>query len=446
MHFLLAFALITLIPAGTATQGSNYNVTQRFAEEHNCGVKCQDALNKNNIIDLATFGQEFDFEFYATAANFSGSEPGDLLKLEPVDPGYLQLNAGTTVYRIQYTSRDLDGSPVPATGFIALPYAPVALNSTTYPVVAYAHGTSGIYGGCAPSNSPNLYDYNSWQLLISRGYAVVATDYAGLGNNYTLHKYISYPAQVNDIYFSMIAAKKAFSIFSKTWMAVGHSQGGGAVWKLAESEYVKRDQNNDYLGTVALAPAAKVIDMFLANREEVISSGYLPLHAKAYQNVYPSYNLTILSDIMRDRMVISDIAQLCLTALGGLSSDLTGDESVSEEGIKSDIPLLLKWQNEMAPASGGHTSQPLLIVQGQGDMAVVPSVTRALWSRACHDGNEVQLSEYPAMDHDQVIVAGAPEWLAWVDARFAGQRTSGKCSLVKKKPFDLAHMELAPYA
>ncbi|RHZ68407.1 hypothetical protein CDV55_100702 [Aspergillus turcosus] len=442
MRFLFAASLISLVRVGTATQGSNYNVTESFAEAHSCGSKCQAALNEANAIDLATFGENFDFDFYETAANFSGSKPGDLLKLQPVDPVTLQINAGTTVYRIQYTSRDLDGSPVPATGFIALPYAPAKQNSSTYPVVAYAHGTSGIYRGCAPSNSPNLYDYNSWQLLIARGYAVVATDYAGLGNNYTLHKYVSFPAQVNDIYFSMIAARKAFDIFSDTWMAAGHSQGGGAVWKLAESDYVKHDKN--YLGTVALAPAAKVIDMFLADRDEVISSGYLPLHAKAYQRVHPSYNLTILSDIMRHRMVISDTAQLCLDAVAALSSDLTVDENISKKGINTDIPLLLKWQNEMAPASGGHNSQPLLVVQGLNDTAVVPSVTRALWKRSCDDGNEIHLAEYPGMNHDQVIPAAAPEWLAWMDARFAQQRTSGTCSIVRERPFDLKYVELAP--
>ncbi|KAF7158194.1 hypothetical protein CNMCM5623_002860 [Aspergillus felis] len=420
MRFLFLASLISLVQVGTAAQGSNYNVTKSFAEAHDCGSKCQDALNNANPIDLATFGENFDFDFYETAANFSGSKPGDLLKLQPLDPATLQINAGTTVYRIQYTSRDLDGSPVPATGFIALPYAPVKENSNTYPVVAYAHGP----------------------LLIERGYAVVATDYAGLGNNYTLHKYLSYPAQVNDIFFPMIAARKAFDIFSDTWMAAGHSQGGGAVWKLAESEYVKNDK--DYLGTVALAPAAKVIDMFLADRDEVISSGYLPLHAKAYQRVHPWYKLTILSDIMRDRMVISDTAQLCLDALGALSSDLTVEENISEEGIKTDIPLLLKWQNEMAPASGGHNYQPLLVLQGLNDTAVVPSVTRALWKHSCDIGNEVHLSEYPGMNHDQIIPAAAPEWLAWMDARFSRQRTSGNCSIEQKRPFDLNHMELAP--
>ncbi|KAJ0146726.1 Vacuolar amino acid transporter 1 [Fusarium oxysporum f. sp. albedinis] len=35
-----------------------------------------------------------------------------------------------------------------------------------------------------------------------RGYAVVATDYARLGNHYTDHKYCTYPAHANDVYYS----------------------------------------------------------------------------------------------------------------------------------------------------------------------------------------------------------------------------------------------------
>lgn len=439
MIISLTACVLSLVLPTAALPGSNFNVSKAFADAHGCGTKCQDILQKNDQIDLGLFGNDFDFDFYATAVNFSASQAGDILKLQALDPTRLQVKAGTTVYRIQYTSHDIDGSLVPVTGFIAFPYAPVKDNSSTYPLVAYAHGTSGLYRGCAPSNSPSLYDYDSWQLLIERGYAVVATDYAGLGNNHTLHKYCSFPAQVNDIYFSTIAARKAFGIFSNSWMAVGHSQGGGAVWKLAESSYVKHDRK--YLGTVALAPAAKVIDMFIADEDEVASSGYLAFHAKALQRVMPSYNLTILGDVMRQRTVVADKAQLCLGAMGGLASDLSQDEIVSKEGVKTDIPLLLNWQNQMAPASGGHNPAPLLVVQGLNDTAVVPSVTRASWERSCHDGNEVHLSEYPALEHSPIIVASAPEWLAWVDSRFEGHGTTGACSRVLKKALDIAHVK-----
>lgn len=229
-----------IIGQATCLQGSNFNITPEFAVQNGCDEKCQATLAKVNAIDLGLFGQNFDFDWFATANNFSGSKPGDVLKMQAMDPRMLgeQVKQGTTVYRIQYTSVDLDNSTVPATGFIALPFAPASLKSKAsnsssshqFPLVAYAHGTSGVYPGCAPSNGPALYDYDSWQLLLQRGYAVVATDYAGLGNNQTEHKYCSFPVQANDVVYSVVAARKAMGdIFTQEWMAVGHSEGGGAV-------------------------------------------------------------------------------------------------------------------------------------------------------------------------------------------------------------------------
>jgi hypothetical protein len=98
---------------------------------------------------------------------------------------------------------------IPVTGFIAFPYAS-RLSGHVYPAIAYAHGTSGVFRGCAPSAMPSLYEYGSWAFLVSRGYAVIATDYAGLGNNYTAHQYQASPAQAHDLYYSLAAARKLF--------------------------------------------------------------------------------------------------------------------------------------------------------------------------------------------------------------------------------------------
>lgn len=222
----------------SAELACNFNVSSTFANANGCGDQCQATLIQANAADHAEVGNDFDFAFYDTAKNFTGSKAGDLLKLQPLDPGPLNIRAGTTVYRFQYTSVDLDGKTlVPSTGFIAFPYyAPSHCGHSKYRSVAFAHGTIGVYRGCAPSNGPALFDYDSWQLLIERGYAVIATDYVGLGNNATLHKYCSFPAHANDLYYSMVAARRVFGhVLTDEWMSVGHSQGGGAVWSLAES-------------------------------------------------------------------------------------------------------------------------------------------------------------------------------------------------------------------
>lgn len=426
--------------AATATPGSNYNVSKEFAEAHGCGPKCQTNIAAADIEDLMTFGQDFDFAFYDTAANFTSSKAGDLLKLKPLDPRPFQVRSGTSLFRIQYTSKDLDGSLVPVTGFIALPYTPAPhlnLRGDKYPLVAYAHGTSGIYRGCAPSAGPNMYDYDSWQLLVERGYAVVATDYAGLGNNYTSHKYISFTAQAADAYYSVTAAHQALDIFTKQWVAVGHSQGGGAVWKLSESELVKHDRN--YLGSVAIAPATRVWDMFLQILKKKGSfTGYISYHAKAMQRYMPSYNLTILGEPLLQRMAVSDKAQLCFSGLMALSADLVADQLVSGDGIQRDSSIYLAWQDKMAPAvNGTRSSHPVLVIQGLNDTSVLPEVTRDVYKMAEKAGTQISLSEYPAMEHSPVIAAAAAEWLAWVDARFKHEPVHRDTAKVQH-PYDLS--------
>ncbi|KID86011.1 prolyl aminopeptidase (secreted protein), partial [Metarhizium majus ARSEF 297] len=421
-----------IIGQATCLQGSNFNITPEFAVQNGCDEKCQATLAKVNAIDLGIFGQNFDFDWFATANNFSGSKPGDVLKMQAMDPKMLgeQVKQGTTVYRIQYASVDLDNSTVPATGFIALPFAPPSLKSKAsnscsshqFPLVAYAHGTSGVYRG--------------WQLLLQRGYA-------GLGSNQTEHKYCSFPVQVNDIVYSVVAARKAMgNIFTQEWMAVGHSEGGGAVWKLAESRFVK--DVSKYLGTVSLAPALKIADMLRNHTDFILKSGYLTLVAKALQRFSPSYNFTMLGQVQRQRMAIADTSQPCLIAQGAISVGLTREQVLDEKGFETDLQLLQSWQDKMAPASGGRTSAPLLLVQGLNDTAVVAQVAHESWQKACQDQSEAHLREYTELDHSGVIVAAASEWLAWVDARFNGEATSGNCTGLQRVPFDAAHVIAPP--
>lgn len=455
MRHLFSLVFFATLRLSTARQGSHFSLTAEFAAANGCDDKCQETLNEANVAHLDIFEHDFDFEWFQTASNFSGSEPGDLFKLQPLDPKTpgLLVKPGTTVYRIQYTSRDLDNSSVPATGFIALPFAPVQLKNTTenehsaaaaqFPLVAYAHGTSGVYTGCAPSNGPALYDHDTWQLLVQRGYAVVATDHAGVGNNEIGHKYCSFPVQVNDIVHSVTAARKAMGqIFTKEWMAVGHSEGDGAAWKLAESEFVKTDKA--YIGTISLAPAVKIADMLGNHIDFILESGYLTLLAKGLQRFPPSYNFTMLGDIQWRRMAIADSAQPCLAAQGTISVGLSREQVLSEKGLATGLALLRKWQAEMAPASGGRTSAPMLVVQGLNDTAVVPQVTHDSWQQACNDSNEVHLSEYVALDHSPVVVGAAAEWLAWIDARFNGEKASGKCTQVQRLPNDGTNLIAPP--
>ncbi|UNI19472.1 hypothetical protein JDV02_005654 [Purpureocillium takamizusanense] len=488
-----ALSLATVAAAGlcaAARQASNYNVTASEAQAHDCGRECQRILGLTNAADLDVVGRDFDFGFYETAGNFSrsGSRPGDVLKVQPMDPEARTFRAGTAAFKFQYVTVDLDGGLVPATGFIAFPYSPgmggargaataddddddekrrrkqqqqrnnntTTNNNTPYKLVAWAHGTIGLYAGCAPSNGPNMFDYTSWQPLTARGYAVVGTDYAGLGNNATAHKYCSFDAHATDVYYSVVAARKLFgggggALLSREWLSVGHSQGGGTAWKLAESELVRHDEG--YLGSVALSPATYVVDMFLGgltkggagnssnsnntgggggdggsgiDRNVIKYPGYLPYLPLAVERANPAFRSTLLSATMRRRVQLAEAKQMCSNALMGLTFDLFANDGPlvnTTGGIAHDAPYMLDWQARHAPAlPGARSPAPVLVVQGLADTSVLAPTTERAWNASCAAGNAVHLRLYPGVEHSPLPAAAEAEWMGWIDWRFAGGR------------------------
>ncbi len=62
-----------------------------------------------------------------------------------------------------------------------------------WPVLSWAHGTVGLGDACAPSRNPRSQrDANYLGHWLSQGYAVVATDYIGLGTP-GVHPYLQGP-------------------------------------------------------------------------------------------------------------------------------------------------------------------------------------------------------------------------------------------------------------
>lgn len=440
------FFTAATVYAGTLNQASNSPVSPEVAAQYGCGRTCQRHLNQTNAMDLEDFNIPFDFDFYATANNFSSSKPGDVLKLSLVNPKLMQVPGGIATYKIQYTSVDLDNSTVPATAFIAFPFV---RQTDPFKLVAFAHGTSGVFRGCAPSTSSNLYDYHTWMPLLFAGYAVVGTDYAGLGNNYTSHKYISASANANDVYWLAIAAKKAFPHdLSEDWVSIGHSQGGGASWKLSEHELVQTDESG-YLGGVAIAPNTHIYEALLeaikllqgpAGQEFQVygSASYLPSLYFALKAVYPRYTAPFLSGVAKKRIELGEVAQLCATALPAVLRDLNSSQLFSNNSDLAGLSTVKQFQELNAPAQGQKTSRPLLVISGANDTTVFPFITTKAYKQSCKSGNAVHLSIYPGLEHSPVFAASAPEWLWFIDRLFHGRGLSN-CRMKTASPFDVHH-------
>src|SRR5690606_12354078 len=105
-----------------------------------------------------------------------------------------------------------------------------------WPVISWAHGTTGVGDACAPSahsvGGPARDYLAVTDPVIARwvtgGYAVVATDYEGLGTPGG-HPYMNGISAAHTVTDIVRAARELDSRIGAKWAVAGHSQGGHAA-------------------------------------------------------------------------------------------------------------------------------------------------------------------------------------------------------------------------
>jgi pimeloyl-ACP methyl ester carboxylesterase len=134
--------------------------------------------------------------------------------------------SGTTFYRIAYRTYRDDGVPGVSTAGVYLPTEPSA---SPLPVVAIGHPTEGLAPSCAPSMNATALDDLALPWA-SQGYAVIATDYAGLGNE-GVQGYADNHDQAHSLLDSARALRALLdpAALDDRVLLVGYSQGGGAA-------------------------------------------------------------------------------------------------------------------------------------------------------------------------------------------------------------------------
>jgi hypothetical protein len=133
-------------------------------------------------------------------------------------------------------------------------------------VISWAHGTSGLGDRCAPSRvGPALPDRDRPYLgrWLQQGYAIVASDYAGLGTP-GLHAYLHGRSMAHSV-VDMVKAGHRHQAdrprnqrLSRRWVVVGQSQGGGAA--IYTARYATRfgGRGLDYRGAVGTGVPAYI--------------------------------------------------------------------------------------------------------------------------------------------------------------------------------------------
>ncbi|KAL1868936.1 hypothetical protein Daus18300_005772 [Diaporthe australafricana] len=420
--------------AALAVQASAQSASNRLDASTTCNETC-----KEGVLRASSWEGEqraSDFSFYNVPENFSSAlTPGSVLTLEPTtNLTNYTVPTPLTMSRMLYATEDLNGTVIPASAYILWPSSPLEVptadsssNSTQWPMVAWAHGTSGGLAPCAPSNYRNLqYHFQVPFTLALQGYVVVAPDYAGLGvgklpNGEDIgHPWAAWPAQANDIANAILAARKAFPQFLEVdgpFTAMGHSQGAAAVWSFTERQ-VDRPLAG-YKGAVALAPPTGVIEQVgrarsdhAENKTQLWTNAYLSFQTPLINGItaaYPSLNLTGMTELGRDRWVnVQEAVQGCLPTKQVASIGAPLAELAYRNW--TEHPTVLEFENRTEFGRKSFKG-PLLVMSGDLDSITninslketVKDTCKA--SEARNASENLEFAEYTGQNHFPVIQA-----------------------------------------
>src|SRR5256885_338930 len=126
------------------------------------------------------------------------------------------------------------GQDVATSGVVLLP-AEKKAPSGGWPVIAWAHGITGVARSCAPSLRRNLGHGPFLSMYVNLGYAVVATDYTGLGTNFR-NAFLDAPSNATDVIASIPAARQAVPQIGSRWIGMGAAEGGLAALAVTPDE------------------------------------------------------------------------------------------------------------------------------------------------------------------------------------------------------------------
>lgn len=374
-----------------------------------------DALNFEK--SLRVKGSVLDDPFYQCPLDSSQAAPGTLLKVEKdVDTKPYLIPAGTALSKFVYQSEKLNGSPVPVSACILWPYAPRS-QPDGYSVVAWAHGTSGANTNHAPSNYKNLWQHflAPYQLAL-QGYVVVATDYAGLGvqkdasGTPIMHEYLASPSQANDVIHSVTAARAAFPELSKRFVVIGHSQGGGAAWAVAQK--AAANPIPSYLGAIAISPYTN----FLIE-ESAFSPRIGAAMCRGIASSFPDFDpREILTPEGEKR--VSLMFQLDAGTAAAIA--LFHDADLVKPGWKENHHI--QNHGSMTSSGGKPIRGPLLVIHGEADpMNSAAAVQIAIENTAnLFPSAQIKSVWLPDVKHAPALGASQHLWMDWIADRFAG--------------------------
>jgi dienelactone hydrolase len=353
------------------------------------------------------------------------AKPGVMLRQE-LAPAQAEITNASVMQRILYTSTDLrwKSGIVAVSGTVYLPKGTPPAGG--WPLVAWAHGTLGVADICAPSwagHKPR--DATYLERWLENGFAVVATDYQGLGGPGP-HPYLIWEAEGRSVLDSARAALAAYpDKLAKKVFVTGQSQGSGAA-----------------IGATRIAPTyAADLPLQASAATGVVSTfpagAYKPPSTKIGS---PNYiTLLMLGGALPDNVPPDSLMRekgevLLMTARERCSPDMRAvaeeEKITAENTFKEPID---KVEAKLAPVTDMTPVKlpvPVLLGTGQADKTLVPRRQFAAVKALCAAGSDIVWKSYPGATHNGGLLASFPDALAMFKSVLAGEKVTSNCSSV----------------
>ena len=355
------------------------------------------------------------------------ARPGEMLREEPM-PAQAEIASAGLAQRILYTSTDVRwrAGIVPVSGTLYLPKGEPPVGG--WPLVAWAHGTLGVSDRCAPSwTGHKPRDATYIERWLQNGFAVVATDYQGLGGPGP-HPYLIWQAEGRSVLDGVRAALSAHADkLARKVFVTGQSQGSGAA-----------------LGATHIAPSYAADVPLLATVATGLVSTFPngPYHPPQSTRIgSPVYvSLMLLGGAIPDGApsaddLVTDKGKLLLKAA---REGCTGEmrDLARREGITADnvyVEPIAKVEGNLTPVTDMPAVRlpvPVLLGTGLADSTLVPTRQYAVVSAFCAAGSEVVWKTYPGASHNGGLNASFADALLFFRNVLEGRRPQSNCGSI----------------
>ncbi|WP_301429965.1 alpha/beta hydrolase [Acinetobacter baumannii] len=358
---------------------------------------------------------------------------------------YTSTNLGSVAAEssiLTYKMLGQSGQEVQATSLVFTPNTQPPVGG--WPIVVWAHGTTGVADVCAPSKAAladSIKDLIS--KLLAAGYVVVAPDYEGLGTP-GIHPFLNVKSEAFSITDAVVATRNYLSqrnlLTSKKWVTVGHSQGGHAA--LGAAQYASRAQL-DYKGTVAVAPASNLGSILVDGEAQVANAPidikigtyaqldtYTALVTAGIRNTQPSfdYGQVFTSQISS---IAAQAENLCSGPLYGAfyegMSNYAKDHNGTLDGFTRTqpnfmaVPLVKTFLEKDSQPLQVKVTTPIIIYQGIADPTVPKLATDLLIANATAVGTKINNYVTGNWDHGTAMSSNVDNIVGNVQSLLAAQ-------------------------